>query len=210
MRVALIVVAGVLALTVAACTDSPAPAPRADSTAPVLAPGRPGEAAKTLSPSEAAVAVPTQTANAADVTYVKDMIVHHRQALDMAVLAPTRAESAQVKGIASRIKDAQGPEIQFMTDWLTEQGQSAPEHHAAHQGMAGMATPEQMERLKAASGKDFDRMFLTLMIAHHQGAIQMSETVLRDGAHMRIEELAADVSVTQMAEIRRMQAMMPA
>ncbi|MGP3911911.1 DUF305 domain-containing protein [Nonomuraea sp. 10N515B] len=215
MRAALGFIAStVLAGTVIAlsgCTSSTPPqAPRADSTAPVIAPGRPGELAKTLSPGEAATAVPSPTANAADVTYVQDMIVHHQQALDMALLAPNRADSAKLKSLADRIKAAQGPEIQFMTGWLRELDQKVPDHHAAHDGMPGMATPEQLEALKAATGKDFDRMFLELMINHHLGAIKMSEQVLSSGSHIRIEELASDVSVTQAAEIRRMQEMQSA
>ncbi|MEU6778126.1 DUF305 domain-containing protein [Nonomuraea angiospora] len=210
MRAALIVIMGTVVALSGCTSSSPPPAPRADSTAPVLAPGRPGEQARTLSPSEAATAVPSATANASDIKYVQDMVVHHRQALDMSLLAPTRAESTQLKNLASRIKDAQGPEIQFMTTWLREQQQTVPEHHAAHEGMPGMATPAQMEALKAAKGKDFDRMFLELMINHHLGAIKMSEQVLTSGSHIRIEELASDVSVTQAAEIRRMQQMQAA
>lgn len=213
MRAALIVIAGPLIGTVIAlsgCTSSTPQAPRADSTAPVIAPGRPGEQAKTLSPAEAATAVPSPTANAADVKYVQDMIVHHQQALDMALLAPNRADSAKLKSLADRIKAAQGPEIQFMTSWLRELDQKVPDHHAAHDGMPGMATPQQMEALKAAKGKDFDRMFLQLMINHHLGAITMSEQVLAGGSHIRIEELAGDVSVTQAAEIRRMREMQAA
>ncbi|SEG66688.1 Uncharacterized conserved protein, DUF305 family [Nonomuraea solani] len=212
MRSALIVIAGTVAATalavVTGCTSSPPQAPRADSTAPVIAPGRPGEVAKTLDPSVAATIVPSPTANAADVKYVQDMIVHHAQALDMAILAPNRAASAQLKTLADRIKAAQGPEIQYMTTWLREQDQKVPDHHAKHEGMAGMATPRQMEDLKAASGKAFDKLFLQLMINHHLGAIKMSEQVLGGGSHIKIEELAGDVSVTQSAEIRRMQGML--
>lgn len=204
MRSALIVIVGTV-VALSGCSSSAPQAPRADSTAPVIAPGRPGEQARTLGPEEAATAVPSPTANAADITYVQDMIVHHRQALDMALLAPNRAESERVKSLADRIQAAQGPEIQFMTTWLQQQDQQVPDHHAAHEGMPGMATPEQMEALKAAQGKDFDRLFLEMMINHHLGAIKMSEQVLTSGTHIRIEELAADVNVTQTAEIRRMQ-----
>ncbi|MEO3790482.1 DUF305 domain-containing protein [Nonomuraea sp. B10E15] len=210
MRAALIVVTATV-VTLTGCSSSTSPqAPRAGSTAPVIAPGRPGEQDRTLSPAEAATAVPSPTPNAADVTYVQDMIVHHRQALDMALLAPNRAESAKVKSLAGRIKAAQAPEIQYMTTWLREQEQKVPDHHAAHDGMPGMATPEQLEELRAATGSNFDRMFLQLMINHHQGAITMSEKVLTSGSHIRIEELAGDVSVTQMAEIRRMREMQSA
>ncbi|MEU8317152.1 DUF305 domain-containing protein [Nonomuraea sp. NPDC048881] len=209
MRGALIVIAGTL-IALSGCSSGASSAPRADSTAPVLAPGRPGEQARTLAPGEAATAVPGPTANAADITYVQDMIVHHRQALDMAILAPTRADSVKLKGLADRIKTAQGPEIQFMTTWLKEQDQKVPDHHAAHGDMPGMATPEQMAALKAATGKGFDRLFLELMIKHHLGALEMSDRVLTAGSHIKIEELATDVSVTQTAEIRRMQEMQAA
>ncbi|MFB4282698.1 MULTISPECIES: DUF305 domain-containing protein [unclassified Nonomuraea] len=210
MRAALIVIVG-LVVALAGCSSSTTPqAPRADSTAPVIAPGRPGEQAKTLSPSEAATAVPADAANAADIKYVQDMVVHHRQAMDMALLAPNRADSAKLKSLADRIQAAQGPEIQYMSTWLREQEQKVPDHHAAHEGMPGMATPEQMEALKAAKGKDFDRMFLQLMINHHLGALKMSEQVLAGGSHIKIEELATDVNVTQSAEIRRMQEMQAA
>ncbi|GII00916.1 DUF305 domain-containing protein [Planobispora takensis] len=210
MRAAPIPVAiSVLSLVafLAACSAQAEAPPSARSTAPVIVPGRPGEAARTISPSEAATIVAAPSANAVDVKYVQDMVVHHRQALDMAVLAPSRARSATLKGLASRIQDAQGPEIQFMTSWLQRQGQRVPDHHARHEGMPGMATPEQMESLKAASGEEFDRLFLQLMIAHHQGAISMSQRVFIGGSHITIQELAADVTATQSAEIRRMLAM---
>ncbi|MFG1942043.1 DUF305 domain-containing protein [Nonomuraea sp. NPDC048826] len=212
MRVALVVVTGALAVTaLSGCTSGTTqPAPRADSTAPVIAPGKPGEEARTLSPTEAATAVLQATANAADIAYVQDMIVHHQQALDMAILAPNRAESAKLKSLASRIKDSQGPEIQWMRTWLQQQGQRVPDHHAAHDGMPGMATPEQMEQLKTASGQAFDKLFLELMIKHHEGAIEMSTEVLKGGSHLRIEELANDVGVTQLSEIRRMREMQAA
>ncbi|GGL09030.1 DUF305 domain-containing protein [Planomonospora parontospora] len=204
MRAALLLLAAALSLT--ACSAAPEPPPRAaaGSPVPIIVPGRPGEDARTVGPAEAATLVPTPTANAADVKYVQDMIIHHRQALDMAGLAPARARSIPLKGLASRIADSQGPEIQFMTSWLQQQGQRVPDHHAGHGDMPGMAAPEQLEALKAASGEDFDRLFLDLMIAHHRGAITMSEQVLGGGSHIKIEELANEVSVTQGAEIRRM------
>ncbi|MDF2710134.1 DUF305 domain-containing protein [Nonomuraea muscovyensis] len=206
MRSALTVGACAFMLVTSACTGgaTPAAAPTATETAPVIAPGRPGEEARTLGPDEAATAVPPQKANAADVRYLQDMIVHHRQALDMSVLAASRAASDGVKRLASRINDVQGPEIAMMTDWLKAEGQRVPDHHAGHAGMPGMATPEQLEALKAARGEAFDRLFVQLMTAHHQGAITMSGDVLTKGSHQRVQEIAEDVSVSQAAEIRRM------
>ncbi|MFD1931690.1 MULTISPECIES: DUF305 domain-containing protein [Nonomuraea] len=210
MRAALIVITGTV-IALSGCSGDSRPVAATDtSTAPVLAPGKPGEPARTLSPAEAATAVPTPTANAVDVTFMQDMIIHHRQALDMAILAPSRASSEKLKGLASRIKDAQGPEIQYMTTWLQDQGQKVPDHHAGHADMPGMATPEQMEALKAASGAAFDKLFLELMIAHHTGAITMSTKVLGEGSHQRITELATDIGVEQTAEIRRMREMQSA
>ncbi|MEV6150963.1 DUF305 domain-containing protein [Nonomuraea sp. NPDC052129] len=194
-------------LLVSSCsggTSAAPPAPTADATAPVIAPGRPGEEARTLSPSEAATAVPPQKANAADVRYMQNMIIHHRQALDMALLAASRSANDGVKRLASRINQVQGPEIAMMTDWLKAQGQQVPDHHAAHDGMPGMATPEQMESLKAAKGPAFDQLFVQLMTAHHQGAITMSTEVITQGSHLRVQEIAEDISVSQAAEIRRM------
>lgn len=205
MRAALVVV--IAALSLAACTAEAAPPTASQASAPVILPGRPGEPARTVAPGEAATLLPSSAANAADVTYVQDMVVHHRQALEMASLAPTRGEHVRLKSLASRIAASQGPEIQYMISWLQQQGLRVPEHHARHGAMPGMATPEQLEALRAASGKEFDRLFIKLMTAHHLGALTMSEKVLVSGSHQRIEELANDVSVGQAAEIRRMREM---
>ncbi|MER7131741.1 DUF305 domain-containing protein [Streptosporangium saharense] len=209
MRVKL-VFAALAVLTATACSASsaseppPAASTMALSTAPVIAPGRPGEVARTLGADEAATAVPTPTANAADVRYVRDMIVHHRQALEMATLALTHADSATVRALASRIRDSQGPEVQVMSLWLGQQGLRGPDHHTEHGDMPGMATPEQLRALATASGPEFDRLFLQLMTAHHRGAITMSEEVLTHGSHLRVEELANEIATTQAGEIRRM------
>ncbi|MFC6084095.1 DUF305 domain-containing protein [Sphaerisporangium aureirubrum] len=203
MRAALVIVIGTATLTLAGCASAPE-TPQATSTAPVIAPGRPGEQARTLSPDEAVTAVPSPTANAADIRFIQDMIVHHRQALDMSAAAPTRASSDAVKRLAARIADVQGPEINAMIRWLRQQEQRVPDHHAAHDGMPGMATPEQMAQLRAATGADFDRLYVKLMTAHHMGAITMAAGELEKGSHTIAMELASDISVTQAAEINRM------
>lgn len=205
MRAALVLVA-LAVLSLGACGADQEP-PVALSTAPVVVPGRPGEAARTIGAREAATAVPTPTANAADVKYAQNMIAHHRQALEMAILASSHAGSERVKSLASRIRDSQLPEIQVMSLWLAQQGLRPPDHHVSHPDMSampGMATPEQLKALAASSGQDFDRLFLQLMIDHHRGAITMSEWVLTSGSHLRIEELANEVATTQAGEIRRM------
>ncbi|MFF4411279.1 DUF305 domain-containing protein [Streptosporangium sp. NPDC001559] len=206
VRLVLAVLTILSALSATACSTGGRPAALSTplSTAPVIAPGRPGEAARTLGADEAATAVPTPTANAADVRYAQDMIVHHRQALEMATLALTHAGDPTVRALASRIRDSQGPEIQVMSRWLTEQGMRLPDHHTNHGAMPGMATPEQLSALAAASGPEFDRLFLRLMTAHHQGAITMSAEVLTNGSHLRIEEMANEIATVQAGEIRRM------
>lgn len=203
MRTALIIVIGTAALVPVGCAGDPG-TPSARSTAPVIAPGRPGEAARTLDPAEAATVVPSPTAGAADVVFMQDMIVHHRQALDMSAAAPARAASDDVKRMASRIANTQGPEINAMIRWLRRQGQRVPGHHTEHHDMPGMATPEQLEQLKAAKGAGFDHLYLRLMVAHHIGAISMAAGELEKGSHVVAEELAQDISVSQTAEVDRM------
>ncbi|MEV4454605.1 DUF305 domain-containing protein [Microbispora sp. NPDC049633] len=208
VRVALTLVTGAALLLGGCSQDVRASGPA--STAPVIAPGRPGEEARTLSPAEAATAVPSPSINAADVRYVQDMIVHHRQALDMAGLAPTRASSAKLKAFAARIHDVQGPEIRAMTSWLDRERLPRPDHHASHENMPGMATPEQMKALRAAHGTGFDSLFLQLMITHHEGAIAMATRALTGGSHLTVEQWATDVIAEQTAEIRRMRAIQDA
>ncbi|MFE5209435.1 DUF305 domain-containing protein [Streptomyces sp. NPDC056600] len=174
----------------------------------VLAPGKPGEANKTLSPEDAAEhRREDDSPNAADVAYVQMMIEHHEQALTMARLAPDRAKSKELKGLASRIADVQGAEIDMMEGWLDEHGAEKDTAGHAHAEMRGMATPQQMKELRGAEGAAFDRVFLDLMIAHHEGAIAMAGDVKAGGNNIRAEEMADDVIATQTTEIARMEDM---
>ncbi|MEV4312129.1 DUF305 domain-containing protein [Actinocrispum sp. NPDC049592] len=168
-------------------------------------PGRPGESAKTLSPSEAAKAQPRAGFNDADVKYVRMMITHHQQAIEMAGLAPGRAARDDVKAIASRIADTQGPDIKAMEAWISKN--KAPEHQMT-EAMPGMASAEQLSALRAAAGPAFDTMFLQLMIAHHEGALVMASDLLQTGSDVFVEEMAQDVMVTQQKEIAQMKAML--
>jgi uncharacterized protein (DUF305 family) len=154
------------------------------------------------------------------------MITHHLQALEISALAADRAENEQVKALASRIYDAQGAEIHGLAAWLQERDQPVPvdveqldgsgprapgnDHgaHGDHAAMPGMLSAEQVAALEAASGAEFDRLFLQGMIQHHQGAVEMSTTVLTEGVDGRTEELAADIGAGQTAEIGRMQDML--
>ncbi|MEV7202193.1 DUF305 domain-containing protein [Streptomyces griseoluteus] len=173
----------------------------------VIAPGKPGEANRTMSAEDAAEQRQDDNSpNAADRSYARMMIVHHAQALKMTGLAPQRARSTQVKRIAERISAAQGPEISAMKGWLATNGKGGTAHD--HGTMPGMATEAQLTELRAARGKAFDRLFLKLMIAHHEGAITMATDVKAQGNNIQIEEMADDVIAQQTSEIVRMRDML--
>ncbi|MFG2874254.1 DUF305 domain-containing protein [Streptomyces sp. NPDC048337] len=179
-----------------------------DGRAVVIAPGKPGETARTLTPEQAAREKPDDTPNAADHTYTRHMIEHHRQALAMSALAPERASAEGVKRVAERITAAQRPEIGAMEKWLARHPEpSAGSGGHDHGAMPGMATEQQLKELADARGADFDRLFLKLMIAHHEGALTMAGTALAEGNNVMVEEMANEVVATQTAEIHRMRAM---
>ncbi|MFI6516410.1 DUF305 domain-containing protein [Spirillospora sp. NPDC050679] len=191
-------------------------------TATVLQPGRPGEPNKVVTVGPTRSQAPTE----AEVRFVRMMIPHHEQAQAMSVLAPGQAADPGVKSMAARIDAAQGVEISAMQSWLrTRAGGAAkggPSGHAGHgapaatatataqdehANMPGMATPQQMEQLRAARGAAFDRLYLELMITHHQGALTMVKEVLDRGTDPVVQELARDVQSGQLAEIGRMRAL---
>ncbi|MFI6208985.1 DUF305 domain-containing protein [Streptomyces sp. NPDC051041] len=145
--------------------------------------------------------------NAADVTFAKGMIPHHRQAVEMADLAPERARSAEVKKLAADIEKAQGPEIEKLSGWLASWGEEVPAEgamdHSMH-GMGGMMTAEEMTELEKASGEAFDTAFMEMMIKHHEGAVEMARTEQADGAYAPAKKMAADIIASQGAEIEQM------
>lgn len=201
----------VAALAVLAACSTDKPAPPANS-APVIVPGKPGEEASTIPPG-AATQQPEEGPNDADIAFVRDMVVHHGQAVELADLAPDRAQRADVKGLADRIADVQRPEIDVLNRWLEQHDLDKVDpggHGAAHAGMPGMATDEQVQALREARGAAFDSMFLRLMVAHHQGALTMVEDVRKRGVNVRVQEIADDVAVTQSDEIHRMRRMLGA
>lgn len=206
--------ATLLALVLTGCQEGGeerASGPTGTAGPRVVAPGKPGEPARTLTPEEAAKELPDDSPNAADHAYAERMIEHHRQALTMSALAPTRAASEPVKRLAERITAAQQPEIGAMEGWLSAHpGGTGPGHGAGghdHAGMPGMASAAQLDRLRAARGAAFDRLFLELMIAHHSGAVTMAGEALAQGNNVAVEEMATDVIAQQTAEIHRMRAM---
>jgi uncharacterized protein (DUF305 family) len=188
-------------VTVAGCTGQPPPADKPG----VIVPGLPGEPARTLSPEDAGQAAQKSVFNDADVKYVRMMITHHQQAIEMTGLVPSRAARAEVKALASRIADTQGPDIKAMEAWIRKV--DAPRHDM-NEPMPGMANAGQLAALRAAGGPAFDTLFLQLMIAHHEGAVTMASDLLQTGSDVFVEEMAQDVLVTQQKEIGQMRAML--
>ncbi|UXX96410.1 DUF305 domain-containing protein [Streptomyces sp. AD2-2] len=147
--------------------------------------------------------------NAADVSFSQEMIQHHRQAVDMAGLAAGHASSAQVKSLASKIEGAQAPEIRTMSGWLTSWGEQVPQDmsgmgHDMSSSTPGMMSDADMGKLEKTSGAAFDTLFLTMMVDHHKGAVEMARSEKADGAYDPAVALAADVITTQSAEIKQM------
>ena len=151
--------------------------------------------------------------NDADVEFAQGMIAHHEQAIEMADIAldPTIGASAEVQDLATRIKAAQDPEIEAMTGWLTAWGQPVQmDTSGGHDmsSMEGLMTAEEMDALGAATGAEFDTMWLEMMIRHHEGAISMAETVKASGSNADVLALAEQVITTQQAEIEEMQTLL--
>ena len=204
----------------------------------IVQPGAPGAAARVITPAEAGRIANTRF-TAADIAFMQMMVVHHDQALQMAVLAPSRTKNPQLLTVAGRITASQKDEMQFMRDWLRARGAAVTmpagmDHAAMGQGtagatmdhmtmghanaesaivnggaptMKGMATPAQMAALAATKSSAFDRQFLDMMIAHHRGAVDMVETLLKQpGAAFDpvLYQFVTDVSNEQTAEIKRM------
>lgn len=175
----------------------------AGSGAPVVLPGGPGEPGRTATPGEH-LGESESRATAADVVFAEAMIPHHRQALEMTALVDDRTTDPRIRAIAERITASQEPEIKALTAWLAALGRTPPDGHDHMGGQYGMATVEQMNRLRAARGEEFDRLFLTLMIAHHEGAVAMAEEEIAKGTDYTMRYLAKDVAAGQTVEINRM------
>lgn len=178
------------------------------SNSPIVQPGAPGELPRELSAKEAIEVADTRY-TASDAQFMRDMIPHHQQALEMSRLAPDRTNSPELLEIAGKIEAAQGDEIAFMEQWLTSRSESIDQSHAhtGHHTMKGMATEAQMAALAAASGVEFDRQFLSLMIGHHEGAIGMVEALMEQPGSAydpTLFEFTTDISNDQSKEIELM------
>ena len=182
--------------------------------APIVQPGAPGEASREIS-AEKATDLSRVRFTPADVRFMQGMIGHHAQALEMAALVPERTDREDMRLLAKRIDVSQADEIKMMQRWLEARGQEVPGPHAHHAPgasmMPGMLTAEEMSRLAAAKGDSFDRLFLELMIKHHEGALTMvKELYATPGAGQESEMygFASDVDADQRMEIRRMRGML--
>lgn len=160
--------------------------------------------------------------NDADVTFAQAMIPHHQQAVVMSKMAQMHASTPEVKQLADKIEAAQGPEIDTMTGWLKAWGKDVPSGSGNDMGgmnpssghgtggmgsseMPGMMSDADLKRLAASTGAEFDRMFLTMMIKHHEGAIEMAKTEQADGKNPDAVALAKKIKADQTAEIAHMQ-----
>lgn len=191
-RLAAPVIALTLTATLAACGSDDSSS--ADTTPATAAPG--GSAA-------------TVELNAADIEFAQGMIAHHEQAIEMSEMAldPKAAAGTAVKNLATRIKAAQDPEIQQMTAWLKAHNKTVEmamddSHNMA--SMPGMMSAGDMDGLATKTGGGFDAAWLTMMIAHHTGAIEMSTTVKAKGADGELRALAENIITAQQAEIAQM------
>ena len=211
--------------TLAGLFSLPVCAQQADPATPVVVqPGAPGQPTRTLPPSTRATLPPRSPA---DVRFMQGMIMHHAQAVEMTALIESHTTTKDLRSLAARISSSQSDEIKFMKRWLKARGEPIspmmPEirgmdmpSHASHSMlmpglMPGMLTDKQMEALKKAKGEEFDRLFLTGMIQHHNGALIMVKDLFDTsgaGQDAELFNFATDVDSGQRAEIRVMQTML--
>lgn len=184
------------------------------STPQIIQPGAPGQAGRVVTAHEASDLSKVQFTDA-DVRFMQGMIGHHAQALEMAALIEARTASDDMKKLGLRIVVSQEDEINMMQDWLKARGQPLPDPHAHHKAgatlMPGMLTQDEMTRMAAAKGAEFDRLFLEGMIKHHVGALTMVKELFSTpgaGQEADIFAFASDVDADQRMEIDRMGAML--
>jgi uncharacterized protein (DUF305 family) len=198
-----------LALGLSGCTTGGEDAPQ--PTNPTVQLGAPGEPNRTLSPEEAGDIEPPEHTDA-DVAFMQMMIVHHDQAVTMTEWVEDRTTDRDLRLLAERMRISQEDEIELMSGWLRDRGTPLRGDHADHSAdtMPGMLTDEQLEELEAATGEEFERLFLRFMIQHHTGALEMVADLRSAGGGMElaIDRFARDVEGDQGIEIARMQQML--
>jgi uncharacterized protein (DUF305 family) len=165
--------------------------------------------------------------NDADVAFASDMLQHHAQALSMVDLTRDRPLRPEVGQLAEQVREAQAPEIQTFTEWLTDWDEEVPEtmrdhanagHGDDHGGgdiaesmegmdtdMPGMMSAEDMTALESAPDEEFEALWLEMMIEHHEGAIEMAEEQQESGRYEAAIELAEDIAESQAAQVDTMQ-----
>jgi uncharacterized protein (DUF305 family) len=183
---------------------------------PIVQPGAPGQASTVIG-AAAAADLSKVGYTPADVRFMQGMIGHHAQALEMTGIVRARSESDAIRTLALRIEVSQADEIKMMQDWLTARGQPVPDPHAHHAAgamlMPGMLTPAEISGLASARGAELDRLFLQLMIKHHEGALVMVKDLLATpgaGQEADVFAFASDVDADQRMEIDRMRAALTA
>ncbi|MFJ4652503.1 DUF305 domain-containing protein [Nocardia sp. NPDC088792] len=147
------------------------------------------------------------TYNDADVSFLQMMYPHHAQAVDMAKMVPSRSRNQELITLAKSVENAQAPEMQQIAKLLESFGKPAPSATMDH-AMAGIMTQDQMTKLASLSGPDFDKMWMQMMIEHHQGAIDMSNTESKNGTNADAKALAQSIVTAQQGEIDQMNKML--
>jgi len=204
--------AALLIVGLSACTAEPdqtAPLP----TTPVVQLGAPGEPNRTLSPEEAAE-LDSPPYVEEDVVFVRDMLHHHSQAIEMTGYVEERSDDADIRMLAERMDVSQTDEMTQLEKWLQSRGEPVRDPDASHDehaaDMPGLLTDAELAELEAAAGEAFDVLFLTSMIRHHEGAIQMVDELYAAGGgqETEIDAFARHVEADQGIEIARMQEML--
>ena len=185
------------------------------SEVPIIQPGAPGSTPIEVD-AETAIDIANTSHTAADVEFMQGMIIHHHQALIMSRLAVPSTNNQEILDLAGRIDVSQEDEISFMQDWLKEREEEIQnpeqEHNKnAHHKMIGMASLEEMDQLANSRGTDFDRLFLQLMISHHDGALEMVEGLKEQPGSAYdpvLNEFVSDIVNDQSVEIERMNSLL--
>jgi uncharacterized protein (DUF305 family) len=180
-----------------------------DYSAPIIQPGMPGSPSKILDADEA-TKISNTSYISADVEFLQGMIAHHEQAIVMSNMADERTNNKTIIDLAKRIDVSQEDEINFMESWLKQRNEymnKMQDKHHMHMGMVGMATPKQLNDLRNSNSTDFDRLFLQLMITHHDGALEMVEELKKYPGNAYdpvLNEFVSDLVNDQGVEIERM------
>ncbi|MGV0714361.1 DUF305 domain-containing protein [Mycolicibacterium sp. XJ662] len=150
--------------------------------------------------------------NADDVAFATNMIPHHEQAIELSAMVPDRSSNPELIALAEQISAAQEPEIRalrvFLVQWNENPDTATGEGHADHSEMQGMVDEATMERLRSLRGEEFDTLWLESMISHHEGAVEMAQAEVANGANVDAKRMAQTMIDTQQAEITQMQQML--